>query len=71
MVSEDGKRWNDAAESWVEFVRSGKNYYSEYLNGPALKRMIGDVEGKTVLDIGCGRLLVKIFRQSWRESYGN
>lgn len=54
MASEDGKQWNDAAESWVEFVRSGKNYYSEYLNGPALKRMIGDVEGKTVLDIGCG-----------------
>jgi len=48
------KQWKEAAESWVEFVRSGKNYYSEYLNGPALKRMVGSVEGKRVVDIGCG-----------------
>ena len=54
MESDDKKQWNEGAKSWVEFVRSGKNYYSEYLNGPALKRMIGDVEGKKVLDIGCG-----------------
>jgi len=54
MESDEKKQWNEGAKSWVEFVRSGKNYYSEYLNGPALKRMIGDVEGKKVLDIGCG-----------------
>jgi len=54
MSTEDKKQWNDGAESWVEFVRSGKNYYSEYLNGPALKRMIGDVKGKKMLDMGCG-----------------
>jgi 2-polyprenyl-3-methyl-5-hydroxy-6-metoxy-1,4-benzoquinol methylase len=30
------------------------NYYSEFLNGPALKRMLGDVTGKVMLDIGCG-----------------
>jgi ubiquinone/menaquinone biosynthesis C-methylase UbiE len=54
VKSENKKQWNEAAESYVEFVRGGKNYYSEYLNGPALKRMIGDVDGKKVLDIGCG-----------------
>jgi len=48
------KQWNEATESWVKFVRSGKDYYREYLNGPALKRMIGNVEGKKVLDVGCG-----------------
>jgi len=48
------KQWNEAAKSWVRFVREGKNYYSEYLNGPALKRMMGKVEGKKVLDIACG-----------------
>jgi SAM-dependent methyltransferase len=53
-LNEDKRRWNDGAESWVEFVRGGKNYYTKYLNGPALKRMIGDVEGKKVLDMGCG-----------------
>jgi ubiquinone/menaquinone biosynthesis C-methylase UbiE len=54
MESSDKKRWNEGAKSWVEFVRSGKNYYSEFLNIPALKRMVGDVEGKKVLDMGCG-----------------
>lgn len=54
MESEDKERWNRGAGSWVEFVRGGKNYYLDYLNGPALKRMVGDVEGKSVLDVGCG-----------------
>jgi SAM-dependent methyltransferase len=54
LSAEDRKRWNEGATSWVEFVRSGKNYYTEYLNGPGLKRMIGDVEEKKVLDMGCG-----------------
>jgi ubiquinone/menaquinone biosynthesis C-methylase UbiE len=48
------EQWDKAAKSWVEFVRSGKNYYAEYLSGPALKRMVGNVKGKRVLDIGCG-----------------
>jgi ubiquinone/menaquinone biosynthesis C-methylase UbiE len=48
------KQWNEAVNSWLEFVRSGRDYYREYLNGPALKRMMGAVEGKRVLDIGCG-----------------
>jgi len=34
MESDDKKRWNEGAESWVEFVRSGKSYYSEYLVAP-------------------------------------
>jgi ubiquinone/menaquinone biosynthesis C-methylase UbiE len=48
------KQWNEAAGSFARFVRSGKNYYSEFLNGPALKRMVGDAQGKRMLDIGCG-----------------
>jgi 2-polyprenyl-3-methyl-5-hydroxy-6-metoxy-1,4-benzoquinol methylase len=51
---EERRQWDEAAKSWVGFVRSGKNYYSEYLNGPALKRTLGDVKGRRVLDIGCG-----------------
>lgn len=55
MSEEDTKRqWDEAARIWVDFVRRGKNYYSEYLNGPALKRTLRDVKGKRVLDIGCG-----------------
>jgi len=48
------RQWNKAAKSWVQFVRNGKNYYAEYLNGPALKEAVGNVKGKKVLDIGCG-----------------
>lgn len=48
------RQWNQASESWVDFVRGGKDYYREYMNGPALIRMMGDVRGKQVLDIGCG-----------------
>jgi len=55
MESELVKRqWDEAAKTWVKFVREGKDYYREYLNGPALKRMMGEVEGKMVLDIACG-----------------
>ena len=48
------KQWNQAAESFSAFVRAGKNYYADYMNGPALKRMIGSVKRKKMLDIGCG-----------------
>ena len=59
------KQWNEAAGSFVQFVRSGKNYYAEYLNGPALKRIVGDVAGKRVLDIGCGEgFLSRYFAQA-------
>ena len=48
------KQWNQAAESFSTFVRTGKNYYCDFMNAPALKRMIGNVRGKRMLDIGCG-----------------
>lgn len=51
---DDGREWTETAATWVKFVRNGLNYYSEFLNGPALKRMLGNVAGKVTLDIGCG-----------------
>jgi len=54
VIKRQRRQWNRAATSWVQFVRSGKNYYAEYLNGPALKEAVGNVRGKRVLDIGCG-----------------
>lgn len=65
------EQWDDAAESWVKFVRSGKNYYTEYLNGPALKQRIGNVTGKKVLDIGCGEgFLSRFFAAAGAEVTG-
>jgi hypothetical protein len=37
------KQWDDAAESWVDFVRKGKDYYRDELNNPATFRLIGNV----------------------------
>ena len=48
------KEWNDAAESWADFVRKGKDYYRDELNNPATFELIGDVRGQLVLDLACG-----------------
>jgi ubiquinone/menaquinone biosynthesis C-methylase UbiE len=48
------REWNDAAESWVDFVRKGKDYYRDELNNPATFGLIGDVRGRLVLDLACG-----------------
>lgn len=65
------KQWNKAAKIWVEFVRSGRNYYAEYLNGPALMHMVGSVKGKQVLDIGCGEgYFSRVFAKTGAEVVG-
>ena len=48
------KEWSDAAESWVDFVRQGKDYFRDELNTPGMLRLIGNVKGLRVLDIACG-----------------
>ena len=47
-------QWDDAAESWADFVRQGKDYYRDELNNPAAFRLIGNVKGQLVLDLACG-----------------
>lgn len=56
MVRKDGlsREWDNAAESWVDFVRRGKDYYRDELNNPAAFRLIGNVKGRFVLDLACG-----------------
>jgi len=48
------KQWDEASESWVDFVRRGKDYYRDELNNPAAFRLIGNVKGQLVLDLACG-----------------
>ena len=45
------RQWNEAVKVWVENVRSGRDTYREFMNGPAFKRMVGDVSGNRVLDL--------------------
>jgi ubiquinone/menaquinone biosynthesis C-methylase UbiE len=48
------KEWDEASESWVDFVRKGKDYYRDELNNPAIFELIGNVKGQLVLDLACG-----------------
>jgi ubiquinone/menaquinone biosynthesis C-methylase UbiE len=47
-------QWDNAAESWVDFVRKGKDYYRDELNNPAFFSLLGSVDGQLVLDLACG-----------------
>jgi ubiquinone/menaquinone biosynthesis C-methylase UbiE len=48
------KEWDEAAESFSDFVREGKDYFRDALNNPAAFKLIGNVKGKRVLDLACG-----------------
>jgi ubiquinone/menaquinone biosynthesis C-methylase UbiE len=48
------KEWDDAAESWIDFVRQGKDYFRDELNNPGMFRVIGNVRDQLVLDVACG-----------------
>lgn len=48
------REWDLASDSWADFVRGGKDYCREYMNNPAIFKIIGNVKGKQVLDLCCG-----------------
>jgi ubiquinone/menaquinone biosynthesis C-methylase UbiE len=52
--AEVAKHWDDNADVWAEHVRKGWDSYREHLNNPAFLKLIGDLNGKKVLDAGCG-----------------
>jgi ubiquinone/menaquinone biosynthesis C-methylase UbiE len=56
MVEDDKvlREWDEAAETWANFVREGKDHYRDEMNNPAAFSLIGDINGKRVLDLSCG-----------------
>ena len=46
--------WDENAKVWADHVRKGWDAYREHFNNPAFFEFIGDLSGKTVLDVGCG-----------------
>ena len=48
------KHWDENAPEWVRAVRAGWDVYRLYVNNPAFFRLLGDVRGRRVLDLGCG-----------------
>ncbi len=55
MGTKDVKEtWNQAASSWVEFVRSGKDIVRDEMSNPSMFELLGNIQGKKILDIACG-----------------
>ncbi|MBU6998465.1 MAG: class I SAM-dependent methyltransferase [Theionarchaea archaeon] len=48
------QEWDRAAEAWTAFVRTGKDYYRDELNNPAMFDMLGSISGCKILDAACG-----------------
>ncbi|MHA1961641.1 MAG: class I SAM-dependent methyltransferase [Candidatus Thorarchaeota archaeon] len=48
------EQWDDSAEAWVDFVRSGKDYFRDEMNNPAMFEVLGDINGERILDLACG-----------------
>jgi len=48
------KDWDDAAQTWLDFVREGKDYHRDELNNPATFKLIGNMGGQAMLDMACG-----------------
>ena len=46
--------WNESAEAWADFVRTGKDWTRNELNNPAMFKMVGNIKGKRILDLACG-----------------
>jgi SAM-dependent methyltransferase len=51
---EVARYWDKNADLWADHVRKGWDAYREHFNNPAMLDFIGDLNGKTVLDAGCG-----------------
>jgi len=45
---------DENANVWADHVRKGWDAYREHFNNPAFFQFMGDLSGKTVLDVGCG-----------------
>ncbi len=54
MKKEIKTSWNNVSESYDKYLSSDKSYHSEIII-PNLKRIIGNIKDKKVLDIACGQ----------------
>ena len=46
--------WDKAAEEFTSFFAEGEEFYHKHIINPCIVDLLGEVEGKTVLDLGCG-----------------
>jgi ubiquinone/menaquinone biosynthesis C-methylase UbiE len=46
--------WDKAAEEFASFFADGAEFYHRHIINPAVMDLLGDIEGKTILDLACG-----------------
>ena len=46
--------WDQAADEFAGFFSEGDEFYHKHIITPCLMDLLGDLEGKMVLDLGCG-----------------
>lgn len=46
--------WDEGADAWIRFVRTGADWYRTLVHGPGLLRACRVTPGERALDIGCG-----------------
>lgn len=47
--------WDRAIDVWEDFQERGKDFSRDQVHGPALRRAIGPLRGRSALDLGCGQ----------------
>lgn len=48
------RSWDQAADEFATFFSAGGEFYHTHIISPCLMDLLGDLEGKTILDLGCG-----------------
>jgi ubiquinone/menaquinone biosynthesis C-methylase UbiE len=49
-----GRGWDKDADRWAADVRKRRDIYRDLFNNPAFFKLMGDINGKKILDAGCG-----------------
>ena len=49
----DGSEWNPIADKWNHEIKDG-NWFHKYLIYPVILDLLGNVDNKRILDVGCG-----------------
>lgn len=53
-AKEAADAWERSAVDWIALVREQKSAWREHVILPAFWRLVGDVSGKRLVDLGCG-----------------
>ncbi|MFA5031708.1 MAG: class I SAM-dependent methyltransferase [bacterium] len=48
------EEWDKIAPKWAEAVREKGDIYREFYSLPAILKVLGNIKGKKILDLGCG-----------------